>query len=152
MKKTFILSIGILSLCFVSLTSRAQRGQENNTPESKANKVAQHLQSKLGLTDDQKNKLYDLNMTTIKSTRTLKIEKRNDVSGLKEGFSSIHKEYDKGIKSILTPEQYTAYKQIQTDARAREQKEKQEQAGGKKIKFNADEEDPEEEMTWEESD
>jgi len=151
MKKHIIFSATLLAFSLAAFSLHAQgRGQENNTPESKANKAAANLQSKLGLTEEQKNKVYDLNLTTIKDTRALKAAKRNDVSGLKEGYTEIHKQYAQTMQSILGPDQYGNWKKIQSEARARKQKEIAEQTG-KKGKFNADEEDPEEEMTWEES-
>ncbi|MDB5272021.1 MAG: hypothetical protein JWO58_388 [Chitinophagaceae bacterium] len=150
MKKTIIYSVTALAFCLISLVAKAQRGQENNTPESKSHKVADHLKEKLALSDEQTTKVYDLNITTIKDTRSLKVAKRNDVSGLKEGFSEIHGQYDQAMKKILTADQYSKWKIVQSEARAREQKERQDQSG--KSKFNANEEDPEEEMTWEEAD
>jgi hypothetical protein len=105
MKRKILLSITFLTLCLASFLAHAQRGQENNTPESKANKLAVQLQVKLGLNDDQKAKVAELNLNTIKDTRALKVEKRNDLSGLQEGYVGIHKEYDKGIKGILTTDQ-----------------------------------------------
>lgn len=151
MKKHLILSATVLAFTLAVFSAQAQgRGQENNTPESKAMKVAVQLQNKLGLTDEQKDKINNLNLSTIKDTRSLKVAKRNDVSGLKDGYADIHKQYDQSMKVILTGDQYTNWKKIQAEARARKQKEIAEQTG-KKGKFNADEEDPEEEMTWEES-
>jgi hypothetical protein len=151
MKKHIIYSAAVIALSLVTFSVHAQgRGQENNTPESKSLKVATQLQSKLGLTDEQKDKINNLNLSTIRDTRSLKVAKRNDVSGLKDGYADIHKQYDESMKVILTGDQYTSWKKIQAEARARKQKEIAEQTG-KKGKFNADEEDPEEEMTWEES-
>ncbi|MDF2456384.1 MAG: hypothetical protein K0R51_2377 [Cytophagaceae bacterium] len=151
MKKHIIFSAAVLAFCFAAFTSHAQgRGQENNTPESKANKAAVNLQSKLSLTEDQKNKVYELNLVTIKDTRALKVAKRNDMSGVKEGYTEIHQQYDQAMKGILSANQYDNWKKIQSEARSRKQKEITEQTG-KKGKFNANEEDPEEEMTWEES-
>ena len=151
MKKHIIFSATVLAFCFTTFSANAQgRGQENNTSESKSNKVALHLQSKLGLSDEQKNKIYNLNLSTIKDTRSLKVAKRNDMSGVREGYSEIHKQYDESMKVILTGDQYVSWKKIQSEARARKQKEIAEQTG-KKVKINANEEDPEEEMTWEES-
>lgn len=146
-----LLSAVLLSFVLIINTAQAQgRGQENNTPESKAHKAAVNLQSKLGLTDEQRDKINNLNLSTIKDTRSLKAAKRNDMSGLKEGYSEIHEQYDASMKVILTGDQYTSWKKLQAEARARKQKEIQEQTG-KKTKYNANEEDPEEEMTWEES-
>lgn len=151
MKKHIIYSLAVLGLSFLALSAQAQgRGQENNTPESKSQKVANHLQAKLGLSDEQRDKIINANLSTIKDTRALKAAKRNDVSGLKEGYSEIHEAYDKSMQTILTGDQYTSWKKLQAEARARKQKEIAEQTG-KKGKFNANEEDPEEEMTWEES-
>jgi len=148
MKKHIIFSATLLALCLAAFSTHAQgRGQENSTPENKANKSATNLQSKLGLTDEQKNKVYELNLTTIKETRSLKVAKRNDQSAVKEGYTEIHKQYEQSLKSILTAEQYSNWKTIQSEARARKQKEIAEETG-KKGKFNANEEDPEEELTW----
>ncbi|MBC7487502.1 MAG: hypothetical protein H7282_12195 [Cytophagaceae bacterium] len=151
MKKHIIFSAAVFAFSLAAFSLHAQgRGQENNTPESKAHKVAAQLQTKLSLTDTQKDKISDLNLTTIKDTRALKVAKRNDISGVREGYSEIHKQYDQGMKGILSADQYSNWKKIQSETRARKQKEIAEQTG-KKGKFNADEEDPEEEMTWEES-
>jgi len=151
MKKHLIFSATVLAFILAVCSAQAQgRGQENSTPESKANKVAAHLQTKLGLSDEQKTKVYDLNLSTIKETRSLKVEKRNDMSGVKDGYIEIHEKYDQSMKGILSADQYTNWKKIQAEVRARRQKQIAEETG-KKGKFNANEEDPEEEMTWEES-
>lgn len=150
MKKHLILSATVLAFTMAVFSAQAQgRGQENNTPESKAHKSAEQLKTKLGLSDEQRDKVYDLNLSTIKDTRSLKVEKRNNMSGMKDGYIEIHEAYDKSMKTILSAEQYTGWKKIQSEARARKQKEIAEQTG-KKGKYNANEEDPEEEMTWEE--
>jgi hypothetical protein len=135
----------------VVFSSYAQRGQANNTPESKALKTTNNMQIKLGLSEEQIDKVYQLNLNTIKDSRSLKVTKRNDASGLKEGYQELHKVYDQTLNAILNSDQYSQWKNNQTEARAKKQKELVERLG-KKAKFNANQEDPEEEMTWEELD
>jgi len=93
--------------------------QEMKTPEARAQKSVDHLNKTVGLTDDQKPKIYDLALNRAKKVDAVR-EKYKGQQGSKETAKgeiiAIKKEYRQGVKAILTPEQMEKLKAKAVDA------------------------------------
>lgn len=78
------------------------------TPEERAQKSVDQLNKAVGLTDDQKTKIYDLALNRAKQVDAVR-EKYKGQQGNKETakgeIATIKKDYRKAVKSILSPEQ-----------------------------------------------
>ncbi|GAA4781093.1 hypothetical protein GCM10023231_05540 [Olivibacter ginsenosidimutans] len=105
MKKIFsgaILFIGLSTMAFAQQT--ADKKAHGYSPEKRAEKMTAVLADKLSLTDEQKAKVYAINVENIKKRD---IERKERIAKERE----VMKEQDEQINSILNAEQKTAYEQ-----------------------------------------
>ncbi len=131
MKKSFLI---VLALAGMSICSFAQADvdiddvdepsqsaqiknkggqQPKKTPEERAQVQAQKLKEKLGLSEEQKTKVYQLNLTKAKKMDELRVQAENERKAKKAQAKQIQEENDLALKNdILTPEQYTKYVQL----------------------------------------
>lgn len=93
--------------------------QEMKTPEERAQKSVDHLNKAVGLSEEQKTKIYDLALNRAKSVDAIK-EKYRGQQGSKETAKNeiiaVKKEYRQGVKAVLTPEQLEKLKSRPMDA------------------------------------
>ena len=93
-----------------ALTVQAQRG-ERPDPKVQAKTSADTWQKEFSLSDEQRTKVYDL---LIKSSegRTKKMAElraSGDREGMREAFTKLQAETDKGLKAIFTDTQWVKY-------------------------------------------
>ncbi len=89
--------IAALSLCF-ALPAMAQQKENKHDPRARAEKVTEAMAEKYGLTDDQKETVYEANVeyfTTAHENREKMKEQRQ--------------QRDERLKEVLTEDQYAAY-------------------------------------------
>ncbi len=99
-------------------TDNQQSAQHvQKTPEQKATDVANHMTKELGLTSDQAAKIHDLALTRAEKMGDWRASGATD----KALRQQIMGEFDSGVKSVLTPDQYTKW---QADKAARRAKHK----------------------------
>lgn len=82
--------------------------QTMKTPEERAQKSVDHLNKAVGLTDDQKPKIYDLALTRAKKVDEVRAKYKGQQGSketAKNEIIAIKKEYRQGVKTVLTPEQ-----------------------------------------------
>lgn len=113
MRKTFLLMSMLLFIGMAAQAQRAQGGQrgERATPEEAAKQQAETLQEKLGLSDDQYKKTYDVLLASGKE-RTEKLQEMR-ASGNREGMqdmmAKIQEGSDKKLKAIFSETQWASY-------------------------------------------
>jgi protein CpxP len=100
---------------------QSEKPKQALTPEQKAQKQADHLQKKLGLSEEQKMKVYDLNLARITQSKALRDKNKSsdNKQGSKEEFQKIRTDYDKGLTSILNDDQQKTWAQMKADAKAK---------------------------------
>jgi|GEM_PF-2329605 Spy/CpxP family protein refolding chaperone len=86
-----------------------------NTPEAKAMQHASYMEQKLNLTPAQKQQVYNLTLNKVKNTSTLKTKYNGDVKAAQPELNQVRTQYDTSIKSVLTPDQQTKWKQVLED-------------------------------------
>ncbi|MDR1707078.1 DUF4890 domain-containing protein [Dysgonomonas sp.] len=108
MKKVVLL----LMVMFAVVTLSAQQGQRA-TPEERAKRQTEALVEKLGLTKEQKEKVYDI---YLKSAQSMPQRGENvDREKMREQFQKTQKERDEAIKALLTEEQQKKYDELQKE-------------------------------------
>lgn len=124
-------------------------GQEKKQPltvEQKAQKHADFLQKKLGLSEEQKTQVYDLNFSRITKSKALREKNKTNENkqATKEEFQKIRTDYDAGLKNVLNDDQEKAWAQLKADAKAKKEAHHQQKSNGKKPapKTTPVEEDP----------
>ncbi|MFV0467490.1 MAG: hypothetical protein ACK5MK_01040 [Dysgonomonas sp.] len=108
MKKVVLL----LTVMFAVVTLSAQQGQRA-TPEERAKRQTEALVEKLGLTKEQKEKVYDI---YLKSAQSMPQRGEGvDREKMREQFQKTQKERDEAIKALLTDEQQKKYDELQKE-------------------------------------
>jgi protein CpxP len=120
----------------------ANNKQQNLTPEQKAQKQTDHLQKKLGLTEEQKTKVYDLNFSRITKMKAAREKNKNssDKQAAKMEYQKIKTDFDAGLKDILTDDQEKTWAQLKADAKTK--RDAHHQQKGKQPKQQPANEDP----------
>lgn len=115
--------------------SLGQDKKESLTPEQKAQKQADILQKKLGLSEDQKTKVYDLNYSRITKTKALREKNKTNENkqATREQFQKIRTDYDTGLKGILNDDQQKSWEKLKADAKAKREAHRQQHGKGKKA-------------------
>lgn len=108
MKKVVLLFM----VMFAVVTLSAQQGQRA-TPEERAKRQTEALVEKLGLTKEQKEKVYDI---YLKSAQSMPQRgEGGDREKMREQFQKTQKERDEAIKALLTEEQQKKYDELQKE-------------------------------------
>jgi hypothetical protein len=125
MKKLILMAVCLFSIATVSNAQQTKtiahpqnpdqhaKDLKKGTPEQRAQKNVDELNSTLTLSDDQKSKIYDLALTRLKNIDAVK-EKYKGQEDKKETakteIQDIRKTYHKGVKALLTPDQLAKIK------------------------------------------
>jgi len=127
MKKIIFLAACLLTLSTVVTAQTAQnkkveRAQKQKlTPEQRAQKHVDRLNTEVSLSEDQKPKVYDLALATVKKVDEIKAkyngQPENKDAAQKE-IQPVKKEFQQNVKAILTPEQLEKLKVKQQEMKA----------------------------------
>ncbi|MDB5257309.1 MAG: hypothetical protein JWM14_2004 [Chitinophagaceae bacterium] len=110
------------------------------TPEQRAQKQTDHLQKKLGLTEEQKTKVYDLNLSRITKMKATRDKNKNstDKQAAKADYQKIKTDFDSGLKALLTDDQQKIWAQLKADAKAKRDAHHQQKGNKPKQPVNED--------------
>lgn len=113
------IGIVLLALLLTSVVSIAQ--QRNFDPEDFAKRQTAQLKEELDLNKEQEEKVYDLNLESIKKMSKLREEMQSGggFEGMREKMTEIREEQNKKMKEILSEKQYTKYEKFQEERRSR---------------------------------
>ncbi len=113
--------IGIVLLAFLltSVVSIAQ--QRNFDPEDFAKRQTAQLKEELDLNKEQEEKVYDLNLESVKKMNKLRDERQSGggFDGMREKMTEIREEQNKKMKEILSKKQWTKFEKFQEERRGR---------------------------------
>jgi hypothetical protein len=111
--KHFVITI----LFFIgTLTVQAQRG-ERPDPKVQAKTTTDTWQKEFGLSDAQRTKVYDLLMKSAedRTKKMTELRASGDREGMREAFTKLLAETDKGLKAIFTDAQWVMYEKWKKD-------------------------------------
>jgi periplasmic protein CpxP/Spy len=145
MKYTIIFSMLLLSFVWTATVNAQNKDKQKNpssekkqalTPEQRAQKQTDKLQSKLGLTEEQKLKVYDLNLNRIKQNQALREKNKgnSEQKGSKEEFQKIRTDFDTQLNAILTADQQTKWAQLKEEHKDKRSALKESKGKGKSKK------------------
>lgn len=116
MKKIILLSACLVTLSTVTSAQEASKKQntekktqkEKMTPEQRAQKHVDGLNSEITLTEEQKPKIYDLSLAKVKKVDEIKAKykgqpENKDVA--QRELQVVKKEFRQNVKAVLTAEQ-----------------------------------------------
>ncbi|HKL31429.1 MAG TPA: hypothetical protein VJ919_02775 [Tangfeifania sp.] len=106
-------------LVLASAMSMAQ--QRDFDPEEFAKRQTAQLKEELDLNKEQEEKVYDLNLESIKKMSKLREEMQSGggFEGMREKMTEIREEQNKKMKEILSEKQWTKYEKFQEERRGR---------------------------------
>lgn len=94
------------TLLTASLTFAQQTQQrEPKTPEERAKKQSERLTTQLGLSDDQKSKIYEINLKEINDSEAVRKDATLSEDAKKEKLKAIHESRKTSYSQVLTDEQ-----------------------------------------------
>lgn len=102
MFKTFLKSTLIVLILFAALSSTSKAGDDFGSPQEKASEWANWLDTKVGLTKNQYNQVYDI---YLRYAEQYKAEKDKNSGKVKGGYKNYRKKANEEIKPLLTDEQ-----------------------------------------------
>lgn len=115
MKKllSFIVVCLIVNFTAHAQTSKEQRRQEN------MQKVAQTMQKKLGLTDEQTAQWKEIHANTMTKMKAIQGDSSLSKEQRRAKLMALHQENQKQVSVILTAEQQTKLKDLRGDMKAK---------------------------------
>ncbi len=126
MKKVILIAACLFSLTVVNAqdvtaTTPAKKAERASlTPEQRAQKQTDELNTIVVLTADQKTKVYDLALAKVKKVEEIKVKYKDSQDRNQESveLSPVRKEFQQNVKALLTPEQIEKYNTNQKEKRA----------------------------------
>lgn len=112
-KRTFV---ALAALFIFAGTAMAQAKDSLKTTEGRAKAVSQKMKTELGLSDEQYNKVYEINLKYAQqneATRKNTEDRMAKMQAIKSGNEAKNKE----LKAVLTKEQFEQYEKLQKEQR-----------------------------------
>ncbi|SMD42596.1 protein of unknown function [Aquiflexum balticum DSM 16537] len=97
----------------------AQRGQqkEMQSPEQRAEKMTAKMTEELGLSEDQKQKIYQINLENAKKRQEQRESMQAEREAKRAEMQAQAKAQNDQIEAILTPEQKTKWEEVKKENR-----------------------------------
>jgi uncharacterized membrane protein YgcG len=123
MKKLLMIA-AIFTMTFAG--AFAQRGQggskggqqkESLTAEQRAEKMTTRMTEELGLSEDQKQKIYQINLENAKKRDAQKAAMEDERKAKRTEMQTQNQAQNKQIEAILTPEQKTKWEEVKKENR-----------------------------------
>lgn len=115
MKKVLLVGAFVLGISAVSFAQGGQGGRRGGTPEQQLERLKTSI---TGITDAQSAKLLVVYQAAGKSRDSLTAALNGDFGGMREKMAPITASTTAKLKTILTPEQFTAYEKQQAERAA----------------------------------
>ena len=107
----------MLALSFVIMQASAQKDSTAHSPETRAKSITDKMKSELTLSDDQYNKVYDINLKYAQKNKEALKEEGTRLTKLK-AMKAENEEKNKELKGVLTEEQFEKYKGMRKEMKA----------------------------------
>ncbi|MDN3669254.1 periplasmic heavy metal sensor [Echinicola jeungdonensis] len=114
MKNLLIVAALMLVIVFQSQAQRGEHKREFN-PEKMAQKITDKMAEKLELSEDQKQKVYQLHLDRLQKRKEQHQEMMEKRKAMREKMEAEHKENQAKLEEILTPEQKAKWEEIKKD-------------------------------------
>jgi Spy/CpxP family protein refolding chaperone len=118
--KKLIMIAAIFTMTFAG--AFAQRGQgsqqkEPMTPEQRAEKMTMKMTEELGLSEDQKQKIYQINLENAQKREAQRAAMEEERKANRSEMQAQAKAQNEQIEAILTPEQKTKWEEVKKENR-----------------------------------
>lgn len=110
----------------VNFTAHAQTSKEQKRQDN-MQKVAQAMQKKLGLTDEQTAQWKEIHANTMTKMKAIQVDSSLSKEQRRAQLMALHQENKKQVSIILTPEQQAKLKDLKEDMKAKWKEKRAEQ-------------------------
>lgn len=97
--------------------SRGGQQKESMTPVQRAERMTIKMTEELGLTEDQKQKIYKINLENAQKREAQREERQADQTERRAAMQAQNKEQNEQIETLLTPEQITKWEEVKKEGR-----------------------------------
>lgn len=126
MKKVILIAACLLSLTAANAQEKTSGGKKplkeahHQTPEQRAQKDVDRMNSEVTLTAEQKTKIYDLSLSKAKQTDEARSKQKagDDRAALEKALKAVKQDYRKAVQAVLTAEQLEQLKAIRDQKHA----------------------------------
>ena len=112
-------------LLILGITGYIYSQQPHRTPEERAQTTSIKLGKDLALTQDQITNVYNADLTRNRAVEAARANNASNKEAMHSQVKAANESYDVQMKSILTPDQYTQWKQLQEEQRAKAKEHRQ---------------------------
>lgn len=105
--------------------SKGGQDKESMTPEQRAEKMTARMTEELGLSEDQKQKIYQINLENAQKRQVQREEMQEDQKAKRAEMQAQNQVQNAQIEAVLTPDQKTKWEEVKKENR----KEIQERSG-----------------------
>jgi hypothetical protein len=118
MKKLILSAIAVLMMSGLQAQdNRPQRGREGFTPEKIAKFETERVTKQLKLDKETEQKISEINLRFAKEQTALRQANNANRQDLRKQMEAIQAEKDKAYEKVLSPQDFTTYKQKREEAR-----------------------------------
>ena len=121
MKKLLLIAM-LSSIGFAAMAQKGgQRG--SSTPEERAERMTNRMAEELSLSDDQKQKIYQINLDHAKKRQAEMDERREEMKAKRAEMEADMKAQNQQIEALLTDEQKTKWAEVKAEGKKRMEEE-----------------------------
>lgn len=133
--KKITLIFAALAISASALFAQKNNEKSKKSPEEKAQKVATRWKEYLGLTDEQKQKFYDLKLAQINKMKALRdSSKGKDKAAIEPSFNAAKLEFVTNVRGIFTPEQFDKWMLKRSKMKEKGKENRENRGGGNRNK------------------
>ena len=113
MKKIALTTFLAFSICFFAFSQEKGKAHphKDKDPKERAEHIADRLKEDLGLTQEQRNRILNLNTRKFMDMKALDDKYEGNRKEHEEEYKALRDQYIKNLEDVLTPEQMTKFKE-----------------------------------------
>jgi len=116
MKKLMVTAAIVISSITISFAQQ-DKTREQKTPEERAQTITNHMEKKLALTSEQKEKVYQINLERAKNMTEFRNEQMEYRKKQIETRKTLLEQSDNKISAVLTDAQQKTYTDLKADTK-----------------------------------
>lgn len=105
-KRRWIMGIAALLLTVFAFKAIGWHRWSRLSAEKKAKAITEKMARRFGLTDEQKAKVYALNLEKVRKFESARASGQHD----REGWKQLREQWKTGLREVLTPEQQQRFR------------------------------------------
>jgi len=118
-KLLFIAAIFTIISFNADAQQQRKRGQQNASPEKRAEMRVERLANQLDLTEEQKTRIYEIHLERAQAQQELREAQREEMKERRSAMQEVRREQQSEVEEVLTPDQKLKWKELRNEDRER---------------------------------